>query len=118
MCCGNIMSRVEAPVTGCHGVSVFCDTACVLCSHRWAESTTLPDIAADLQSIQSELGITAHQKVDFILIRDDMVAREVTLPHCDLCDFLLALATSYQNYIGFTVKTWPGRTQPLKLLLM
>lgn len=45
-------------------------------SHRWAESATLPDIAADLKSIQSALGIAAHQRVDFILIRDDMVARE------------------------------------------
>uniref|UniRef100_A0A8P4KLW3 Acid phosphatase 6, lysophosphatidic n=1 Tax=Dicentrarchus labrax TaxID=13489 RepID=A0A8P4KLW3_DICLA len=45
-------------------------------SHRWAESSTLPDIAADLQSIQSALGIASHQHVDFILIRDDMVARE------------------------------------------
>ncbi|KAM7380430.1 hypothetical protein PAMP_003725 [Pampus punctatissimus] len=44
--------------------------------HRWAESSTLPDIAADLQSIQNALGIAAHQHVDFILIRDDMVARE------------------------------------------
>lgn len=63
------------------------DTVCVLCSHRWAESSTLPDIAADLQSIQSALGIAAHQHVDFILIRDDMVAREVTLPHRDSYDF-------------------------------
>ncbi|XP_054471466.1 lysophosphatidic acid phosphatase type 6 isoform X2 [Anoplopoma fimbria] len=47
-----------------------------LVSHRWAESSTLPDIAADLQSIQNELGIAAHQHIDFILIRDDMVARE------------------------------------------
>ncbi|XP_035762503.1 lysophosphatidic acid phosphatase type 6 isoform X2 [Neolamprologus brichardi] len=53
-----------------------CKMLKILCGHRWAESTTLPDIAADLQSIQSELGIAAHQKVDFILIRDDMVARE------------------------------------------
>ncbi|XP_049449803.1 lysophosphatidic acid phosphatase type 6 [Epinephelus fuscoguttatus] len=45
-------------------------------SHRWAESATLPDIAADLQSIQNALGIAAHQRIDFILIRDDMVARE------------------------------------------
>ncbi|KAK7939252.1 hypothetical protein WMY93_002578 [Mugilogobius chulae] len=44
--------------------------------HRWAESSMLPDIAADLQSIHEALGITAHQQVDFILIRDDMVARE------------------------------------------
>ncbi|CDQ84320.1 unnamed protein product [Oncorhynchus mykiss] len=49
-----------------------------LSGHRWAESSTLPDIAADLRSIQSALGIAAHQRVDFILIRDDMVAREVT----------------------------------------
>ncbi|KAJ4932912.1 hypothetical protein JOQ06_029750 [Pogonophryne albipinna] len=48
----------------------------ILASHRWAESSTLPDIAADLQSIQSALGIAAHQHIDFILIRDDMVARE------------------------------------------
>lgn len=74
-----------------------CKLLKILGSHRWAESSTLPDIAADLQSIQSELGIAAHQNVDFILIRDDMVAREVTLPHCDLCDFLLALTTRYQN---------------------
>uniref|UniRef100_A0A8C7YLH9 Acid phosphatase 6, lysophosphatidic n=1 Tax=Oryzias sinensis TaxID=183150 RepID=A0A8C7YLH9_9TELE len=46
------------------------------CSHRWAESSTLPDIAADLQRIHSALGIAAHHRVDFILIRDDMVARE------------------------------------------
>ncbi|CAB1328902.1 unnamed protein product, partial [Coregonus sp. 'balchen'] len=48
----------------------------LLSGHRWAESSTLPDIAADLRSIQSALGIAAHQRVDFILIRDDMVARE------------------------------------------
>lgn len=63
------------------------DTVCVPRSHRWAESSTLPDIAADLQSIQNELGIAAHQHIDFILIRDDMVAREVTLPHHDSYDF-------------------------------
>lgn len=63
------------------------DSVCVLCSHRWAESSTLPDIAADLQSIQSALGIAAHQHVDFILIRDDMVAREVTPPSHDSYDF-------------------------------
>ncbi|KAI4896960.1 hypothetical protein NFI96_017926 [Prochilodus magdalenae] len=44
--------------------------------YRWAESSTLPDIAEDLQSIQSALGIQSHHRVDFILIRDDMVARE------------------------------------------
>uniref|UniRef100_UPI0037E739D1 lysophosphatidic acid phosphatase type 6 n=1 Tax=Semicossyphus pulcher TaxID=241346 RepID=UPI0037E739D1 len=53
-----------------------CKLLKILGSHRWAESSTLPDIAADLQSIQSALGIAAHQQVDFILIRDDMVARE------------------------------------------
>lgn len=53
-----------------------CEMLKILGSHRWAESTTLPDIAADLQSIQSALGIAAHQRIDFILIRDDMVARE------------------------------------------
>lgn len=53
-----------------------CKVLKILGSHRWAESSTLPDIAADLQSIQSALGIAAHQHVDFILIRDDMVARE------------------------------------------
>ncbi|KAL7866002.1 hypothetical protein SRHO_G00112490 [Serrasalmus rhombeus] len=44
--------------------------------YRWAESSTLPDIASDLRSIQSALGIQSHQRLDFILIRDDMVARE------------------------------------------
>ncbi|XP_074550447.1 lysophosphatidic acid phosphatase type 6 [Halichoeres trimaculatus] len=53
-----------------------CKLLKILGSHRWAESSTLPDIAADLQSILSALGIAAHQNVDFILIRDDMVARE------------------------------------------
>ncbi|XP_060944466.1 lysophosphatidic acid phosphatase type 6 [Limanda limanda] len=53
-----------------------CKLLKLLGSHRWAESSTLPDIAVDLQSIQSVLGIAAHQHVDFILIRDDMVARE------------------------------------------
>ncbi|XP_041739170.1 lysophosphatidic acid phosphatase type 6-like isoform X2 [Coregonus clupeaformis] len=48
----------------------------LLSGHRWAASSTLPDIAADLRSIKSALGIAAHQRVDFILIRDDMVARE------------------------------------------
>ncbi|NP_001133278.1 lysophosphatidic acid phosphatase type 6 isoform X1 [Salmo salar] len=48
----------------------------LLSGHRWAESSTLPDIAADLSSIKSALGIAAQQRVDFILIRDDMVARE------------------------------------------
>lgn len=49
-----------------------------LCSHRWMESSTLPDVAADLQSIQRALGIATDQRVDFVLIRDDMVARQVT----------------------------------------
>lgn len=53
-----------------------CKLLKILGSQRWAESATLPDIAADLQSIQIALGIAAHQKIDFILIRDDMVARE------------------------------------------
>ncbi|XP_040004374.1 lysophosphatidic acid phosphatase type 6 [Xiphias gladius] len=53
-----------------------CKLLKILGSQRWAESSTLPDIAADLQSIQNALGIAAHQHVDFILIRDDMVARE------------------------------------------
>ncbi|KAI9530307.1 hypothetical protein NQZ68_004324 [Dissostichus eleginoides] len=53
-----------------------CKLLKILASHRWAESSTLPDIATDLQSIQSALGIAAHQHIDFILIRDDMVARE------------------------------------------
>uniref|UniRef100_A0A1A7YC34 Acid phosphatase 6, lysophosphatidic n=1 Tax=Iconisemion striatum TaxID=60296 RepID=A0A1A7YC34_9TELE len=53
-----------------------CKLLKILSSHRWAELSTLPGIAADLQSIQSALGIAAHQHVDFVLIRDDMVARE------------------------------------------
>ncbi|XP_068428614.1 lysophosphatidic acid phosphatase type 6 isoform X2 [Clinocottus analis] len=59
-----------------------CQLLRILVSHRWAESSTLPDIAADLQSIQSALGIAAHQRIDFILIRDDMVAREAHGLHC------------------------------------
>lgn len=51
----------------------------LLCSPRWAKSSALPGVAEDLQSILSALGIAAHQHVDFVLIRDDMVAREVTL---------------------------------------
>ncbi|KAM3862485.1 lysophosphatidic acid phosphatase type 6 [Diretmus argenteus] len=53
-----------------------CKLLKIVGSHRWAESSTLPDIASDLRSIQNALGIAAHQRVDFILIRDDMVARE------------------------------------------
>ncbi|MCJ8732318.1 hypothetical protein PDJAM_G00209960 [Pangasius djambal] len=48
----------------------------LLSGSRWAESSTLPDIASDLQSIQSVLGVRPHQHLDFILIRDDMVARQ------------------------------------------
>uniref|UniRef100_A0A3Q2CZC7 Acid phosphatase 6, lysophosphatidic n=1 Tax=Cyprinodon variegatus TaxID=28743 RepID=A0A3Q2CZC7_CYPVA len=53
-----------------------CKLLKVLSGPRWAELSTLPGIASDLQSILSALGIAAHQHVDFILIRDDMVARE------------------------------------------
>lgn len=53
-----------------------CKMLKIIGGHRWAESSTLPDIVADLQSIQSALGVAAHQHLDFILIRDDMVARE------------------------------------------
>ncbi|XP_058468975.1 lysophosphatidic acid phosphatase type 6 [Solea solea] len=53
-----------------------CQLLKILGRHRWAESSTLPDIAADLQSIQDALGIPAHQSINFILIRDDIVARE------------------------------------------
>ncbi|KAI1885230.1 hypothetical protein AGOR_G00218030 [Albula goreensis] len=48
----------------------------LLSGHRWTESVQLPDIAADLTMIKGALGIASHQRVDFILIRDDMVARE------------------------------------------
>uniref|UniRef100_A0A1A8PPV4 Acid phosphatase 6, lysophosphatidic n=1 Tax=Nothobranchius rachovii TaxID=451742 RepID=A0A1A8PPV4_9TELE len=53
-----------------------CKLLKILSSHRWAELSTLPGIAADLQRIQSALGIAAHRHVDFVFIRDDMVARE------------------------------------------
>ncbi|TNN59319.1 Lysophosphatidic acid phosphatase type 6 [Liparis tanakae] len=53
-----------------------CKMLKAMVSHRWAESSTLPDIAADLRSIKDALGIAADQHMDFILIRDDMVARE------------------------------------------
>lgn len=48
-------------------------------SPRFKEVSLLPDMVADLKSIRSELGISAKSDVDFVLIRDDMVAREVTL---------------------------------------
>ncbi|XP_043987213.1 lysophosphatidic acid phosphatase type 6 [Gambusia affinis] len=54
---------------GCKLLKVFSDP-------RWAKSSALPGVAEDLQSILSALGIAAHQHVDFVLIRDDMVARE------------------------------------------
>ncbi|TSU63008.1 Gap junction alpha-5 protein [Bagarius yarrelli] len=53
-----------------------CKLLRILSGSRWAESSTLPDIAADLRSIQSVLGVRPQQQLDFILIRDDMVARE------------------------------------------
>ncbi|TWW80926.1 lysophosphatidic acid phosphatase type 6 [Takifugu flavidus] len=53
-----------------------CKMLKMLCGHRWMESSTLPDVAADLQSIQRALGIATDQRVDFVLIRDDMVARQ------------------------------------------
>lgn len=53
-----------------------CKLLKMLIGNRWAESSTLPDIAADLQNIQEDLGVDAQQRLDFILIRDDMVARE------------------------------------------
>lgn len=79
---------------GCHSVSVIC--AC--CRQHWAESSTLPDIAADLQSIQRALGIAADQRIDFVLIRDDMVARQVRLPHTN--EFI---GSVYHQKILFTV---------------
>lgn len=51
-------------------------------SHRLKESSSLPDIAEDLKSIKSALGIAADPRVDFILIRDDLVARQVTPAEC------------------------------------
>lgn len=66
----------------------LCALADTVHSHRWVESSALPDIAADLQNIQEALGIAAQQNIDFILIRDDMVAREVKLPHHNSDDVL------------------------------
>ncbi|XP_061548091.1 LOW QUALITY PROTEIN: lysophosphatidic acid phosphatase type 6 [Phycodurus eques] len=43
---------------------------------RLQEVALLPDMAADLKRIRSELGISDKPDVDFVLIRDDMVARE------------------------------------------
>ncbi|XP_037096024.1 lysophosphatidic acid phosphatase type 6 [Syngnathus acus] len=48
----------------------------MLSSPRLKEVALLPDIAADLKNIRSKLGISDKTDVDFILIRDDMVARE------------------------------------------
>ncbi|XP_046903600.1 lysophosphatidic acid phosphatase type 6 [Hypomesus transpacificus] len=65
-------SKSEILYPNYHG----CKLLKLLGGHRWAESSTLPDIAADLQLLQSALGVGLHQRLDFILIRDDMVARE------------------------------------------
>ncbi|XP_061698536.1 lysophosphatidic acid phosphatase type 6 [Syngnathoides biaculeatus] len=43
---------------------------------RLQEVVLLPDVAADLKSIRRELGIGNKPDVDFVLIRDDMVARQ------------------------------------------
>ncbi|XP_077473729.1 lysophosphatidic acid phosphatase type 6 [Stigmatopora argus] len=48
----------------------------MLSSPRFKEVSLLPDLAADLKSIRSDLGIKDKSEVDFILIRDDMVARQ------------------------------------------
>ncbi|MBN3281230.1 PPA6 phosphatase, partial [Polyodon spathula] len=53
-----------------------CKLLNLLSRHRWTESVLLPDIAEDLKRIQSLLGIVGHKHVDFIQIRDDLVARE------------------------------------------
>ncbi|XP_068185473.1 lysophosphatidic acid phosphatase type 6 [Antennarius striatus] len=53
-----------------------CKMLKMLSSHRWAEFSTLPDIAADMDSLKRALGVAANQNPDFVLIRDDMVARE------------------------------------------
>ncbi|KAL4657003.1 lysophosphatidic acid phosphatase type 6-like [Arapaima gigas] len=53
-----------------------CNLLKILIGQRWAESSQLPDLIADLESIQRALGIPEGHRVDFILIRDDMVARE------------------------------------------
>ncbi|XP_057707799.1 lysophosphatidic acid phosphatase type 6 [Corythoichthys intestinalis] len=48
----------------------------MLGSPRLKEVSLLPDLAADLKSIRNDLGIRDKSEVDFILIRDDMVARQ------------------------------------------
>ncbi|XP_019750991.1 lysophosphatidic acid phosphatase type 6 [Hippocampus comes] len=48
----------------------------MLSNPRFKEVSLLPHMVADLKSIRSELGISAKSDVDFVLIRDDMVARE------------------------------------------
>ncbi|XP_077393058.1 lysophosphatidic acid phosphatase type 6 isoform X1 [Festucalex cinctus] len=53
-----------------------CQLLRMLSSPRLKEATLLPDMAADLKSIRGDLAIGDTSDVDFILIRDDMVARE------------------------------------------
>ncbi|KAM6986909.1 lysophosphatidic acid phosphatase type 6 [Aplochiton taeniatus] len=67
-----VQAELEILYPNYHG----CRLLKLLGGHRWAQSSTVPDIAADLKGIQSALGIPLHQRVDFILIRDDMIARE------------------------------------------
>ncbi|XP_023650013.1 lysophosphatidic acid phosphatase type 6 [Paramormyrops kingsleyae] len=53
-----------------------CKLLKVLIGRQWAELFQLPDITADLKSIQAALGIQTEQRLDFIHLRDNMVARE------------------------------------------
>nr|XP_006639159.1 PREDICTED: lysophosphatidic acid phosphatase type 6 [Lepisosteus oculatus] len=65
-------AEVEILYPNIHG----CKLLYLLGKSRWEESFLLPEIADDLKKVQSALGIAGHKGVDFVLIRDDMVARE------------------------------------------
>lgn len=97
-----IISRALMQYAGCHGVSVICASY----RQHWEESSTLPDVTADLQSIHSALGIAADQRIDFVLIRDDMVARQVWLPHTNEF-YWLFLPSENIVYCYFPGLDWP-----------
>ncbi|MBN3300916.1 lysophosphatidic acid phosphatase type 6 [Amia ocellicauda] len=65
-------SETEILYPNYHG----CKLLRVLSSQRWAESSLLPDVAADLKNVLNQLGVQAQKGLDFIHIRDDLVARE------------------------------------------
>nr|XP_014354270.1 PREDICTED: lysophosphatidic acid phosphatase type 6 [Latimeria chalumnae] len=51
-----------------------CKQLKLLSGHRWRDAAFLPSIINDLKQIHSLLGLKEHSNVDFILLRDNVVA--------------------------------------------